>query len=66
VGHEQRLHDARELAHADEVLHDLGQALLVLVHEEGRPVRELLVDARERRAVVLGQRDALEYDARAS
>lgn len=33
-----------ELAHADEVLRDLGQALLVLVHQELGPVHEVLID----------------------
>ena len=37
-----------ELAHADQVLRDLGQALLVLVHQELGPVLEVLVHLQAR------------------
>lgn len=43
----------RQLADADEVLRDLGEALLALVPEEPRPVDEVLINLLQRLLVVL-------------
>ena len=42
-GHDLGLGFEREAPHADEVLRDLGQPLLVLVHQELGPVGQVLV-----------------------
>lgn len=42
----------RQLAHADEVLCDLGQALLVLVNEELGPVSQVLIHLAKRFQIV--------------
>ena len=55
----------REFSHADEVLCDLREALLALVHGEIWPVLELLVDLRKRLVVVPGQLDLLPQIGRA-
>jgi hypothetical protein len=46
-------------AHPDDVLRDLGEALLALVHDELGPELEVLVDQLERGHIALGQLDAL-------
>ena len=48
-------HFHAQLTHADQVLVDLRQALLVLVHDELAPVRELLVDLLQCLGVVAGE-----------
>lgn len=50
-----------ELAHADEVLRDLCQALLVLVHQELGPVGEVLVQLLQCLGIILAQPDLLPH-----
>ena len=48
-----------QLAHANQVLGNLGEALLALVLDEARPELEIPVDLDESFLVVLGQTDLL-------
>ena len=54
-GHDLGLGLERKAPHADEVLRDLGQPLLVLVHQELGPIGQVLVYLLERLGIALLQ-----------